>query len=207
MKIAPDFKQYYALLDIHEFLLCKTPQAWIEKALKNINILLIDHANCEKKAASNAMSFLYRERDKKELILRMSKIAREELRHFEQVLAIMTHRNIDYIELSASRYAEGLRAGLRTDKKGRFIDSLIIGAFVEARSCERFEAIAPYLDKDLQKFYLGLLESERRHFTIYLDMAHKYSERDILDRIRVFAKIEKNLIENTDEIFRFHSGV
>jgi tRNA-(ms[2]io[6]A)-hydroxylase len=188
-------------------LLCKTPQTWIEKALNNINTLLIDHANCEKKAASTAMSFLYRHRDKKDLILKMSKIAREELRHFEQVMTIMTHRNIDYIELSASRYAEGLRAGLRTDKKGRFIDALIIGAFVEARSCERFEAIAPYLDKDLQKFYLGLLESERRHFTIYLDMAHKYSEWDISDRIRAFAIIEKNLIESTDEIFRFHSGI
>ena len=198
---------YYSIFDIYDFLPCETPKEWVNKVVHNIDILLIDHANCEKKAASSAMSFLYRNMDKKDLILRMSKIAREELRHFEQVISILNKRGIKYVELSASRYADSLRKEMRSDKEGRFVDSLIIGAFVEARSCERFEKIAPFLDPELKKFYLGLLESERRHFTFYLNMASKYSSKDISDRVAFFSKIEMNLVKTKDTVFRFHSGI
>lgn len=88
---------YYESLDIQNFLPCETPDAWVAKALKNLEILLIDHAHCEKKAASAAMSFMYRHNDKMDILMRMSKIAREELGHFEQVLAIMKKRGIDIV--------------------------------------------------------------------------------------------------------------
>ena len=198
---------YYESLDIQNFLPCETPDAWIEKAIQNPEILLIDHAHCEKKAASAAMSFMYRHNDKMDILMRMSKIAREELRHFEQVLTIMKKRGIEYRYLSASRYAEGLRKGLRERKQDKFIDALIIGAFVEARSCERFEKIAPHLDGELAKFYQGLLASEKRHFTIYLKFAQKYSDIDISEQVENIARLEKQLIESPDTEFRFHSGV
>lgn len=190
-----------------EFLPCKTPDAWIDSALANIDILLVDHAQCEKKAASSAMNLIYRHGDKTELIMRMSKIAREELVHFEQVLAIMKRRNIAFHNLSASRYAQGLRAHVRTSKSGNLVDTLIVGAFIEARSCERFQCIAPHLDDELKRFYEGLLASERRHFAVYLKFAKDYSDEELAPHIKRFAEVERKLIESQDPEFRFHSGV
>jgi len=200
--------QSYANLEtIETFLPCKTPQAWVDNALANIDIMLLDHAHCEMKAASTAMAYVYKHADKPELITKMSKIAREELVHFEQVMRILKKRNIEFRSLSSARYAGELIRNTRTDRHGRFIDGLILGAYIEARSCERFARIAPYLDADLQKFYSGLLESEKRHFTIYLDFAQKYSQADITEHVQRIGEIERKLILSADAEFRFHSGV
>ncbi|MCF6766642.1 tRNA-(ms[2]io[6]A)-hydroxylase [Thiotrichales bacterium 19S3-7] len=193
--------------DIATFLPCQTPDSWIEAALNNQQIMLIDHANCEKKAASSALSLMYRYQDQSELSLRMSKIAREELVHFEQVVAILNERNITYRYLSSSRYAQALRELVDKNEPQKLVDTLIVGAFIEARSCERFSRIAPYLDEVLEKFYQGLLASERRHFSIYLDFAQTYSDCDICQRIDYFADKEKELILSKDDRFRFHSGI
>lgn len=191
---------------IKEFLPCETPQQWLENALENQDILLIDHANCEKKAASTAMNLLYRYVDKPELLDAMSRLAREELRHFEQVLGIMQQRGVAYCHIAPARYAGGLFVGARTHEPVKLIDTLIIGAFIEARSCERFACIAPHLDDELRTFYMSLLRSESRHFNDYLSLARRYAEQDIDDRIAHFAALEKELIEQPDQLFRFHSG-
>jgi tRNA 2-(methylsulfanyl)-N6-isopentenyladenosine37 hydroxylase len=193
---------------MYEFpiLLCQTPQRWIDIALENQDLLLIDHAHCEKKAASTAMALLYRYPKEHKLLQRMSKIAREELRHFEQVLKIMQKRKIKYQHLSPSRYAKGLYTLARAHEPARLIDTMIIGAFVEARSCERFAALVPHLDDELAKFYSGLLASEARHYQHYIDFAQEFADEDISDRIKVFSEKERQLIENEDDEFRFHSG-
>ena len=191
---------------IHNFLACETPDRWVETALQHQDIMLIDHANCEKKAASTALNMIYRYVDKFDLLNKMSRLAREEMRHFEQVIAIMKKRDIAYIQLSSARYAAGMRQGLRTHEPEKLIDSLIIGAFIEARSCERFAKLAPHLDDELKDFYLSLLKSESRHFMDYLDLAEKYASSSINDRIVYYAELEKNLIESPDQEFRFHSG-
>jgi tRNA-(ms[2]io[6]A)-hydroxylase len=192
---------------VEDFLHCETPDIWVKKALSDIETLLIDHAHCEMKAASSAMIYLYKYPEKLDLITKMSKIAREELVHFEQVMRILKKRNIEYKSIIASRYASGLIKACRTSRQGRFIDGLIAGAFIEARSCERFSKIANHLDDDLKKFYNGLLESEKRHFTIYLHFAEKYSEEDIGEHIQRIGEAEKSLILLPDEQFRFHSGI
>ena len=196
-----------ALQDIQNFLPCKTPDRWLENALDNQAIMLIDHANCEKKAASTAMNLIYRYVDNFELINKMSRLIREEMRHFEQVIAIMRRRDISYQHITASRYASGLHELARNDDPGKLIDILIIGAFIEARSCERFARLAPYLDSELEAFYLSLLKSEGRHFKDYLSLAEKAAgDQTIEERIAFFAKREQHLIEHPDEVFRFHSG-
>ena len=195
------------LEEIQEFLLCQTPDKWLENALDNPVLMLIDHANCEKKAASTALNLIYRYIDNFELMNKMSKLAREEMRHFEQVIGIMKRRNIAYQHVSASRYAAGLRDLARTDDPGKLIDVLIIGAFIEARSCERFARLAPYLDSELEHFYTSLLKSEGRHYQDYLGLAKKASKDESLgDRIAMFAEAEKQLVEQPDTEFRFHSG-
>jgi tRNA-(ms[2]io[6]A)-hydroxylase len=196
------------LQTIDEFLLCATPDAWVQQALRNPEILLIDHANCEKKAASTALNLMYRYVDNFELLNKMSRLAREELRHFEQVLAIMQKRRIPYSSVSASRYAAELRKPVRTSEPGKLVDTLIVGAIIEARSCERFACLAPHLDEELQKFYESLLKSEARHFQDYLTLAKKAAGGQSIDeRVRFFLELERELVEAPDAEFRFHSGV
>jgi tRNA-(ms[2]io[6]A)-hydroxylase len=192
---------------INDFLLCETPDSWIAGALANPDLLLLDHANCEKKAASTALNLMYRYVDDFELLNKMSRLAREELRHFEQVIAIMQSRGIAYEQISAARYAAELRKPVRTHEPARLVDTLIVGAIIEARSCERFAKLAPHLDEELQKFYLSLLKSEARHFKDYLKLAQKAAEGDsINDRIELFLTREKRLVQEVDAEFRFHSG-
>ena len=143
-----------ALDEIKEFLLCETPEKWIQAAIEHQDILLIDHANCEKKAASSAMQLIHRYSENYNLLQKMSRLVREEMRHFEQVTAIMKKRKINYIYVSASRYASELRKLVRKGETTQLVDLLIIGAFIEARSCERFSKIAPWLDETLEKIAL-----------------------------------------------------
>ncbi len=197
-----------ALDEIHAFLPCPTPQAWIEQACVEQELLLIDHANCEKKAAGTALALLYRYQDDFELLNRLSRLAREELRHFEQVVALLKARGIDYRPLGASRYAAGLRRLVRRQEPGRLVDTLVVGAFIEARSCERFAALAPRLDAELARFYTSLLRSEARHFRDYLRLAQRVDPgQDVDARVRAVRAAERELIESPDPEFRFHSGL
>ncbi|SDJ64372.1 tRNA-(ms[2]io[6]A)-hydroxylase [Billgrantia gudaonensis] len=193
--------------DLLEFLGCATPHAWVDWALANPELLLIDHAQCEKKAASTAMSLLYRYVSEPLLLTKMSQLAREELLHFEQVVNLMSARGIAYRHLSASRYAEGLRRHVRTQEPDRLVDILIIGAFIEARSCERFACLIPHLDEVLAKFYRSLVKSEGRHYEDYLMLAQHLAPSPIEDRVAFFAERERELIVTPDTEFRFHSGV
>ncbi|MGF2735175.1 tRNA-(ms[2]io[6]A)-hydroxylase [Marinobacter sp. DUT-1] len=195
-----------ALQEIHDFLPCRTPQKWIENALANQDLLLIDHAHCEKKAASTALSLMYRYVDNSDLLNKMSRLAREELRHFEQVLAIMNKRGVEYGHLTPARYAAGLRQAVRAEDPGRLVDVLIVGAIIEARSCERFAALAPFLDDKLADFYNSLLKSEARHYQDYLKLAMQANGGPVDERVGEFLAIEKELIEAPDSEFRFHSG-
>lgn len=192
---------------IRDFLGCSTPQAWIDEAIKDIPLLLQDHANCEKKAASTAMNLLFRYNDKQDLQEWLTQLAREELLHYEQVMEIMTKRGLRYTPITNARYAGSLRKHVRTYEPQHLIDILIIGAFVEARSCERFAAIAPFLDEELKRFYTFLLKSEARHFEYYLSLAERYSPEPITERIAFFRDKEAELILAPDTEVRFHSGV
>jgi len=192
-----------------KFLHCETPRQWIDEAIlpENLSILLIDHCHCEKKAASTAMSLIGKYTERTELLLKMSKLAREELRHFEQVLGIMKKRAVVFTPLTASRYAKGLLQHIGHSEPDLLVNKLIVGAYIEARSCERFAKLAPYLDEDMYKFYLSLLKSESRHFADYLQLAQQYSSRDIQPRVQFFGLEEAKLINSPDPQFRFHSGV
>lgn len=186
-----------------------TPDEWVDEACRRIPELLLDHANCELKAASTALGFLYRYPDRTGLAQRMSRLAREELRHFEQVRSIMQDMNVPFDRLSASRYAGGLRAAVRDDEPHKLLDLLLVGALIEARSCERFAKLAPHLPSKLGKFYSGLLASEARHFEHYIELAKtecEVSDDEIEARLTELKQLEANLITDPDPQFRFHSG-
>lgn len=147
-----------------------------------------------------------------ELISKMVLLIKEELHHFEQVLGIMRARGIELGPVSAARYAAGLRRYIRTHEPAAFIDKLIVGAYIEARSCERFAALAPRLDPVLGRFYVSLLRSEARHYMDYLQLARMIAEQagipqsHVEHRIQLLGEAEAELILTADEVFRFHSG-
>ncbi len=192
---------------VSRFLAVATPQAWVEWALKNEARLLWDHGNCEKKAASTALQLLYKYPQNEAVVYRMSRLAREELRHFEQVQKLIKLREHSFVLVKASKYAARLFKEVRSHEPQRLMDQLIIGAFIEARSCERFGAVAPHLDEPLRKFYLDLMESEARHFQEYLGLAEALCTSDELaQRVSFFRELEAQVIKEPDVEFAFHSG-
>lgn len=191
---------------IDAFLTAATPEAWVDAAAERVPELLLDHANCELKAASTALGFLYRYPDRSDLAQRMSRLAREELRHFEQVRRLMHEEGVEFERLTASRYAGALRDAVRDQEPEHLVDLLLVGALIEARSCERFARVAPRLPAKLGRFYEGLLASEARHFEHYLEFARDVAASDISSRMDELLAIEARLITEPDPQFRFHSG-
>jgi tRNA-(ms[2]io[6]A)-hydroxylase len=195
---------------VHPLLRAPTPAAWIEQARRSCDVLLIDHANCEKKAASTAIALMFAYAEDLELTDQMSRLAREELRHYEQVAALMKESQVVPQRLAPGRYAERLRRLVARTEPQREVDLMICGALIEARSCERFEAVGPAIGGPLGELFAGLHAAEARHFKVYLDLARRAALRAGIDpeaRIEEFAALEADLITSRDELFRFHSGV
>jgi tRNA-(ms[2]io[6]A)-hydroxylase len=187
-----------------------TPAAWLERAQLSADLLLIDHANCEKKAASTALALMFAYAEDFELTQQMSRLAREELKHYEQVARLMQKLDITLRRLSPGRYAERLRRLVARSEPQREVDLMICGALIEARSCERFSALGPVMGGAVGALFQGLHEAEARHHRLYLDLAERAAARcgvDLVARIREFSRVEAELIMSPDELFRFHSGV
>lgn len=142
-----------------------------------------------------------------DLIDKMVLLIKEELHHFYQVLEVMAENGIKYEKITSSRYAKGLLRHVRTYEPAAMVDKLICGAFIEARSCERFAKLAPHLPSRIAEFYISLLRSEARHYQDYLTLATEIAAEDISDRIAFFATVEAELICSADPDFKFHSGV
>jgi tRNA 2-(methylsulfanyl)-N6-isopentenyladenosine37 hydroxylase len=191
-----------------DILVALTPQRWFEVACERWCELLVDHANCEKKAASTALSMIFTYPEDLQLTDRLSRLAREELRHFEQVQKMMRELHVPFARMTPARYADGLRAAIRRSDPQRLLDLLLCGALIEARSCERFVGLAPRLPAPLGDFYGGLAASEARHHALYLRLAEQRAgELDWRARLRELAAIESALATSPDPQFRFHSGL
>lgn len=195
------------LSPIFDFLGARTSQAWVNAAVNNLPLIIQDHANCEKKAAGTAMNLIFRYEFSYDLQRKLAQLIREEMLHYEQVLGIMNERGQAWKYLSAGRYAKGMLKHKRTYEPAAMVDVLIIGAFIEARSCERFAALSEVInDERLAKYYRYLLKSESRHFEDYLALAQSLSDDSIDERVAFFKEVEAELISTPDTELRFHSG-
>jgi tRNA-(ms[2]io[6]A)-hydroxylase len=186
-----------------------TPQSWVAQACTLPELLLIDHANCEKKAASTALSLMFAYAEDLELAAKMSRLAREELRHYEQVAKMMGTLKIVPQRLAPGRYATRMRRLVSSSEPQREIDLMICGAFIEARSCERFATLGKAIDSPLKDLFCSLHEAEARHYQVYLSLAARAAARTGVnpeERIAAFAALEAQLITSADPLFRFHSG-
>ncbi|NQZ83565.1 MAG: tRNA-(ms[2]io[6]A)-hydroxylase [Colwellia sp.] len=142
-----------------------------------------------------------------ELIDKMVLLIKEELHHFYQVLEIMDEYGIEYKSITPCRYAKGMLRHVKSFEPDAMIDKLIVGAYIEARSCERFAKLARHVDKRLGDFYISLLRSEARHYQDYLTLAQEIADFDISERVKFFGEKEADLIQSPDDDFKFHSGL
>jgi tRNA-(ms[2]io[6]A)-hydroxylase len=192
-----------------EILLAPTPQGWVSLACERWQDLLVDHLACEKKAASTALALIFAYPEDTALTLALSRLAREELRHFEQVQALMRELAVPFARAKPGRYAAGLRAESHTAEPHRKLDLLLTGALIEARSAERFARLTPQLAAPLDRFYAQLHRSEARHFQLYLRLSIQAAQDSGLDwrgRLETLATREAQLATLPDDQFRFHSG-
>jgi tRNA-(ms[2]io[6]A)-hydroxylase len=191
----------------------ETEDGWLPAALAHIDEVLIDHANCEKKAASMAINFLFRYPDRLELLVPLSTLAREELRHFEQVLAILERRGISMRRLTPSAYAGRLVKAARKNEPERCLDLMLCASLIEARSCERMKLLhvafspdGPAPDAELARLYGGLLACEARHHRTYVDMAAALFGREVAAaRLAELSVIEAEVVMESEGAVRMHS--
>ena len=154
-------------------------------AVKNIEEILIDHAWCEQKAASTAISLIVNYPEYPELVTAMIALSREEMGHFKMVHDKILARNI---EMGWDRKDEYVVQLLKFFPKGgsrktQLIHRLLIAGLIEARSCERFRLLSEKLeDKELAEFYKNLMISEANHYTMFLKFARKYGDREVVDK-------------------------
>ncbi len=185
----------------------ETPRAWVEAAVKDLSTLLVDHANCEKKAASTAMALIFAYPEDRSLAVALSRLAREELKHFEQVERLMKKLDVPYQRMKPGRYASELRKLVRTHEPKRKLDLMIVHALIEARSCERFRLLAKHLPAQVKELYAQLERSEARHFELYLNFAEReFDAREVAERLAIIAAREAELATSSDKDLRFHSG-
>jgi tRNA-(ms[2]io[6]A)-hydroxylase len=184
-----------------------TPRAWAEAAARDLPTLLVDHANCEKKAASTALALIFAYPEDRALGIALSRLAREELKHFEQVERLMKRLEVPHQRLKPGRYASELRKLVRTHEPKRKLDLMIVHALIEARSCERFRVLSGYLPDEVRALYEQLERSEARHFEIYLEFAaREFDAAEIGARLELVATREAELATGPDRELRFHSG-
>lgn len=198
----------------------KTGPGWDGWALAHLDELLLDHAHCEKKAASTAINLIFRYPEHEELLEPLSQLAREELEHFEQVLGHLRRRGTGFARLQPSPYAGRLMEACRRDEPARAVDTLLCCSMIEARSCERMQrlhgALAeldrrddPRSDPALTELYASLLASEARHHATYVDLARGLgvvSEEALRQRLSELAEHEAQIVADAPLTPRLHNG-
>jgi tRNA-(ms[2]io[6]A)-hydroxylase len=186
-------------------------EAWVRAALADLGTLLVDHAHCEKKAASTAVRFLFKYPEWARLNAAMSKLAREELLHFDRVLGVLRGRGVAYRALPSAGYAAELFACVRAE--ARRVDEMLVCALIEARSHERFERLAAALalaedgeDRRLGAFYAELGEAEARHGSLYMELAEEAAGGEVRARLEELAAAEAVIVSRPDQPLRMHAG-
>jgi tRNA 2-(methylsulfanyl)-N6-isopentenyladenosine37 hydroxylase len=184
-----------------------TPDRWLAQIEPHLDLLLIDHAHCEKKAAGVAMNLLFSYVDNTDLRRAMTQIVQEELDHFHQVRAILDRRGIRFYKLPPSNYGAKLHQLVNKHEPRRAVDRLLVAGLIEARSCERFGLLRDRLrDRELAEFYGSLFESEARHHSTYVRLAKDFmSEEAVRDRLAELSQAEGEIIAVGEDRPRMHS--
>jgi len=191
-------------------ILAPSGDEWVQAAVADLGTLLVDHAHCEKRAASTAVRYLFKYPDWPALVGAMSRLAREELVHFERVLKELEARGVPFRGLPSANYAAALFALVRSDDaRARKVDELLCCALIEARSHERFVRLAAALPADearLARFYSELADAEARHGDIYVELAAEAQGADVQARLAELAAAEAEIVSRPGQPTRMHAG-
>ncbi|MEM9219631.1 MAG: tRNA isopentenyl-2-thiomethyl-A-37 hydroxylase MiaE [Cyanobacteria bacterium P01_F01_bin.150] len=190
-----------------KFLQAPTSTQWVEQAIANLDIVLLDHSHCERKAAGVALNLMFRYPSNAPLVRKLTAIAQEELQHFEMVNQWLDKRGIALAPLASPPYGAGLKAQVRKQEPERCLDSLLVSALIEARSHERMGLLGKHCPiPELAKFYRGLMASEARHYGIYWTLALQDFERDVAHkRLQELAIVESEILSTLHPEPRMHS--
>ncbi len=185
----------------------ETGQRWLDQVEKHTEVILIDHAHCEKKAAGTALNLMFAYIENEDLCREMTLIVNEELEHFHMVREILKHRGIEFRRIKPSNYGNQLHELIRAGEPQRAVDRLLVAGLIEARSCERFGQLRKHLaDPQLRDFYDNLFESEARHHAVYVRLAKQYApESEVMARLDELATAEAAIIAAGGENARMHS--
>jgi tRNA-(ms[2]io[6]A)-hydroxylase len=184
-----------------------TDGAWVQRALGDVDEILVDHAHCEKKAASTALSLLFRYPEQGALLVPLARLAQEELGHFADVVAVLAARGVGLRHQVPSSYAGALLAAVRPTEPERLVDTLLCAALIEARSCERMQLLADALtDARLVALYRSLLRAEARHHATYLRLAAAVRDAGAVDvRLAELARLEATALACATPRPRLHA--
>ena len=184
-----------------------TDSSWLDQVDAHLEEVLIDHAHCEKKAAGTALNLIFHYVEDIELCREMTVIVNEELEHFHMVIELLERRGIRFRRLRPSQYGNKLHALVRKTEPERAVDRLLVAGLIEARSCERFQALAEHVDDpELAEFYRSLFESEARHHTTYTRLAsHFASEEEVNRRLEELYDAEAAIMAQREPWARMHS--
>lgn len=184
-------------------------ERWLRQVDASLEEVLIDHAHCERKAASTAMNLLNSYTEDRELGREMTRIVEEELEHYHLVLDLLQRRGIPFRRLAPGPYGRRLNALVRPREPERAVDRLLVASLIEARSCERFRLLADHVrprDPELSEFYASLFESEARHHTTYVRLAERFADREeVRQRLDQLSEEESRIIAEGSELPRMHS--
>jgi tRNA-(ms[2]io[6]A)-hydroxylase len=184
-----------------------TSERWLAQVEQHLDLVLIDHAHCEKKAAGTALNLLFAYVENEPLCRAMTEIVNEELEHFHMVLDLLARRGVRFRRLPPSTYGRKLNDLVRKQERGKAIDRLLVAGLIEARSCERFGLLRDRLaDRELAEFYGGLFESEARHHATYVRLATMYGdEESVRERLAQLSSAESEILAASDDPPRMHS--
>jgi tRNA-(ms[2]io[6]A)-hydroxylase len=187
----------------------ESTQRWLEQVDQHLDELLIDHAHCERKAASTAMNLMNAYTENRRLCREMKRIVEEELEHFEMVLEILDQRGVTFRRIASGPYGKQLTQLIRQVEPHRGVDRLLVASLIEARSCERFRLLAERIktrEPQLSEFYSSLFESEARHHTTYVQLAEDFQPREVVKkRLHQLSEKETEIILKGSELPRMHS--
>jgi tRNA 2-(methylsulfanyl)-N6-isopentenyladenosine37 hydroxylase len=177
-----------------------TDPRWVNIVESNIEEILTDHAWCEQKAASNAIYIIVNNSEKEELVTEMTRIALEEMEHFQMVHTIIKEKGLTLGRERKDNYVNDLVKFAKKDgsRNDALVERLLFAAMIEARSCERFKVLSENIqDPELTKFYRDLMISEAGHYTTFLGFAKKYQDNINVDtRWKEWIEYESSIIAN-----------
>ncbi len=184
-----------------------TDAGWFGRIEPHLDTILLDHTHLEKRAASAAMSMMFRYTDKPELAKLLAEVVHEELDHFTQMLDILAERGVAYEPIEPASYAARLMRQTAKKDPDALLDKLLVSSLIEARSCERFQVLAENVDDvELRDFYADLMVSEARHHTLYTNLAREmFDAETVRSRLDELAKLEWRALSEATEAPRLHS--